>query len=161
MGSRDDYESWALDATAPLFRHALMLIRDRQLAEDLVQETLIKMYIRWPRIDHGAQPTAYAKQTLYRMFVSRRRLKSAGEVVTDTLPPMHAPEVDPSGAIDLGRALGQLKPGERAVVVARYGDGLPVAEVAELLGRSQAWVRTTASRALRKLRTSPDLAHLG
>ena len=47
---------------------------------------------------------------------------------------------------------------ERAVVIARYAEGLPSAEVATLLGRSEAWVRKTASRTLAKLRRSPDLA---
>ena len=158
MGDRDDFEGWARDAAGPLFRHALMLTADRHLAEDLAQETLTKMYIHWPRIDLAAQPLAYAKQTLYRQFVSGRRRRSAAELVTDSFPQLAVPELDVAGSVDLRRALGRLSPTERAVVIARYAEGLPTAEVATLLGRSEAWVRKTASRTLAKIRRSQDLA---
>ena len=46
---------------------------------------------------------------------------------------------------------------ERCVVVARYLDDLSVAEVATLMVRTQAWVRTTSLRALRRLREHPAL----
>ncbi|MDF1486887.1 sigma-70 family RNA polymerase sigma factor [Tessaracoccus caeni] len=158
MAHRDEFESWALSATGPLFRHAVVLIADRQLAEDLVQETLTKMYVHWSHIDETAQPTAYAKQTLYRLFVSKRRLKSSGELVTDAFPQLVAPDLDVESSIDLVRAMRRLKPAERAVVVARYSEGLPASEVAQLLDRSEVWVRKTASRALAKLRNSSHLA---
>ena len=158
MGDRDDFEGWARDAAGPLFRHALMLTADRHLAEDLVQETLTKMYIHWPRIDLAAQPLAYAKQTLYRQFVSGRRRMTATELVTDSFPQLAVPELDGAARIDLRRALGGLAPTERAVVIARYAEGLSSADVATLLGRSDAWVRKTAQRALAKLRRSPNLA---
>lgn len=158
MGDRDDFEGWARDAAGPLFRHALMLTADRHLAEDLVQETLTKMYIHWPRIDLAAHPLAYAKQALYRQFVSGRRRRSAAELVTDSFPQLAVPELDGAARIDLRRALGGLAPTERAVVIARYAEGLSSADVATLLGRSDAWVRKTAQRALATLRRSPDLA---
>ncbi|MFT3887096.1 MAG: sigma-70 family RNA polymerase sigma factor [Arachnia sp.] len=158
MGERDDFEGWATEAAGPLFRHALMLTADRHLAEDLVQETLTKMYIHWHRIDHAAYPLAYAKQTLYRQFVTGRRRRAASELVTDAFPHLAVPEWDGARSIDLRRALGRLTATERAVVIARYSEGMGSAEVATLLGRSDAWVRKTASRALAKLRASSDLA---
>ncbi|HMQ67050.1 MAG TPA: sigma-70 family RNA polymerase sigma factor, partial [Arachnia sp.] len=106
----------------------------------------------------AAHPLAYAKQTLYRQFVSGRRRLSATELVTDSFPQLAVPELDAAGSVELRRALGRLNPTERAVVIARYAEGLPSAEVATLLGRSEAWVRKTASRTLAKLRRSPDLA---
>ena len=158
MGDRDDFEGWARDAAGPLFRHALMLTADRHLAEDLVQETLTKMYIHWPRIDLAAHPLAYAKQALYRQFVSGRRRRSAAELVTDSFPQLAVPELDGAARIDLRRALGGLAPTERAVVIARYAEGLSSADVATLHSRAGAWVRKRAQRALAKLRRSADLA---
>lgn len=158
MGDRDEFEGWASEATGPLFRHALALTADRHLAEDLVQEALTKMYIHWHRIDHAAYPLAYAKQTLYRQFISGRRRRAATELVTDSFPLLVVPEWDGARSLDLRRALGRLTATERAVVIARYAEGMGSAEVATLLGRSEAWVRKTASRALAKLRAFPELA---
>lgn len=157
MHTRDEFEGWALRATPQLFRYARLLIGDWHAAEDLVQDTLAKMYVVWPRIDPALQPTAYAKQTLFRLFASRRRRKATSEVLVEALPEAIGAAPDQATRIDLERALSGLKPAERAVIVARYVDGLPVREVAVLLARSEAWVRTTASRSLARLRTSPAL----
>ncbi len=44
MSSHEDFEEFALARTPHLFRTAWLLTGDRHLAEDLVQETLAKMY---------------------------------------------------------------------------------------------------------------------
>ena len=59
--------------------------------------------------------------------------------------------------MDLARALEVLSPHERCVIVARYLDDRSVVDVARMVNRTQGWVRTTAHRALQRLRQSPAL----
>lgn len=146
------FEESARQLVPGLMRRAMVLTRDKAAAEDLVQETLTRLFVRWSRIDPAGNVQAYALQTLYRLFLrSRRPWESARAVVPE----------GPTGeriadAVALRRSLGDalavLKPIERAVVVLRYVDDRPVEEVARLLGRRAGSVRVTAHRALAKLR---------
>jgi hypothetical protein len=70
-------------------------------AEDLVQETLAKVYVRWHRRLGGPidNPAAYAQTALVRTFLSARRRRSSSE-----LPYAEPPEAlhsDPAPATDL------------------------------------------------------------
>lgn len=156
----EGFEAWAIQTTPQLFRYARHLMTDWQGAEDLVQDTLAKLYVNWWRVDETRNPTSYALQTMFHLFVSRRRRRSASEVVTDTLPEALSGPIDPDTRFVLVDALAKLKPAERAVIVARYAHDLSVAEVAHLMDRSEGWVRTTSLRALARLRSFPQLASL-
>jgi RNA polymerase sigma-70 factor (sigma-E family) len=159
MPRSDEFVAFAKEAAPGLFRRALMLANDHHAAEDLVQETLARMYVQWPRIDRQDNPVGYAHTTLYRIFVSGRRRRSSTELPSDTLPEGRSTSRDVDLRLDLANALAMLAPMERCVVVARYLDDLSVAEVATLMVRTQTWVRTTSLRAVRRLRQHPALSH--
>jgi RNA polymerase sigma factor (sigma-70 family) len=59
--------------------------------------------------------------------------------------------------LDLSAAIGRLPRRQRAVIVLRYWDDLPEAEVALALGCSVGTVKSQASKALAKLRIDPGL----
>lgn len=157
MAQADEFVGFAVDAAPGLFRLALMLTNDHHAAEDLVQETLARMYMQWSRINRDQSPVGYAYTTLYRLFVSTRRHRWSTELPSETLPENHATFGDVDLRLDLTNALGMLAPKERCVVVARYLDDFSVAEVAAFMVRTPAWVRTTSLRALRRLREYPAL----
>lgn len=160
--SRDsEYVDLAGEIGDGLFRRALLLTADWQAAEDLVQETFSRVYAQWSRVRRDGSPAGYAYTTLYRLAIDRRRRRSFGEKPTETLPERsgeHDPELRSVQYLDLLGALSSLAPDERFVVVARYLDDLPVADVAAAVHRTEAWVRTTSSRALKRLRDHPALA---
>ena len=159
MNQDDEFTDWAGQHSPALLRRALWLSGDRQLAEDLVQETLVTMFVHWRRIDHADNPVGYAYTTLFRLFVSGRRRRSSTELPSETVQDRPArTEADPALRLDLLAALQTLPPRQRCVVVARYLDDRPVAEVATLMRRTEGWVRITAHRALLKLRDSPLMA---
>lgn len=158
MAAEAEFEAWARAAVPELYARACLLSRDPHLAEDLVQDTLTKVFVAWGRIDHDSNPDGYAMRTLYHQFVSRRRRRSSSEVVSDSLPELLLPESDPANRMDLAEALAELKPAERAVVIIRFVDDLSVARTAELLGRTEGWVKVTTSRTLAKLRLMPQLS---
>lgn len=158
MAAQAEFEAWARAAVPGLYARACLLSRDPHLAEDLVQDTLTKVFVAWPRIDRDSNPDGYAMRTLYHLFVSRRRRRSSSEVVSDSLPELMLAEGDPTNRMDLAEALSELKPVERAVVIIRFVDDLSVARTAELLGRTEGWVKVTTSRTLAKLRLMPQLS---
>ncbi|HEX5919586.1 MAG TPA: sigma factor, partial [Nocardioides sp.] len=66
--TQEEFEEFALARTPQLYRAAWLLCGDAHRAEDLVQETLAKVYVRWHRRLGGPieYPVAYAHTTLTR-----------------------------------------------------------------------------------------------
>ena len=154
--SPDTFEAFARARTPHLFRFAWLLCGHQAEAEDLVQETLTKIYVRISKrlsspLEH---PATYAQTVLARTFISARRRPSSGEQPYADLP--DTPVVDHADASDiklvLREALAGLKPVDRAVVVLRYLDDLPVEQVAQILELSPGAVRNRSMRALSRLR---------
>jgi RNA polymerase sigma-70 factor (sigma-E family) len=145
------FEEFARDTATMLQRTAWLLTRDAHASEDLVQETLAKMYVVWTRRRPIDNPAAYARTVLVREFISRRRRRSSTEVVTDTLPE-HGTDQDRSATLALRAAMSDMDPRDQAVLVLRYFVDRTVAEVADDLHLTESAVRTRASRALGKLR---------
>lgn len=158
MSQDQAFTGWAQEHSPALLRRATLLCGDRHQAEDLVQETLVRMYLHWRRIDLDDNPVGYAQTTLFRLFLATRRRHSSHERPTENPPEQPGAEPDAAGHLDLLAALQTLPPRQRCVVVARYLDDRPVAEVAVTMRRTESWVRVTAHRALQTLRDSPLVA---
>jgi RNA polymerase sigma-70 factor (sigma-E family) len=148
------FEEFALARLPHLHRAAWLLCGDAHRAEDLVQETLAKVYVRWHRrlarpIDN---PAAYAQTCLVRVYISAQRRRSSHERPTDSPPDPAVRDGDTDLRLALTAALAELQPLDRAVLVLRYLDDRPVAEVARTLGCSDGAVRNRTLRALDRLR---------
>lgn len=147
-----EFEEFALARSGALYRQAWALCGDRHGAEDLVQETLAKVYVKWRRID---TPYAYSQRTLVRTFLSQQRRRSSTERPWATVPEKAA-VADPSDLSDLRislrDALADLPPTDRAVLVLRFLEDLSVAETAERLGLSPGAVKNRSLRALSRVR---------
>jgi RNA polymerase sigma-70 factor (sigma-E family) len=148
------FREFAEARTGHLFRSACLLTSgDTHFAEDLVQETLGRMYVVWGRSSRVGNPAAYAQTVLIRAFLAHQRRRSAQERPSDELP--ETSDIAPGDAslrITLLNALRQLPPKDRAVIVLRYWEDRSVMETAEILNVSSAAVRTRSTRALARLR---------
>jgi RNA polymerase sigma-70 factor (sigma-E family) len=153
------YTRWAQDAHGRLLRAAYLLTGDLHRAEDLVQEALVKVALRWERLGDG-QPTAYARTIIVRDNVSwwrRRRETPYGAAPVDLAAVSSEPEV----ALVVRRALGRLTAKQRAVLVLRHFEDLSVEEVAAALGVSVGTVKSQTAAALQRLREgAPELLDL-
>jgi RNA polymerase sigma-70 factor (sigma-E family) len=159
--SEREFCSFVSARSQALFRSAYLLTGQAQAAEDLVQTALTKLAARWSRVD---QPEAYVRRVMYHYQVSRWRLRSWGrETTVEELPDRAANRADdPDLRLSLLHALARLSRGQRAVVVLRYFEDMPEANVAQILGISTGTVRSQCSRALARLRVlCPDLANEG
>ncbi|MET8771654.1 SigE family RNA polymerase sigma factor [Streptomyces sp. NPDC004658] len=147
-----DYLEFAAARSGPLFRTACLLTGDWHLAEDLVQETLAKMYRSWRRISRAQSPVAYADTVLVRSFLSQRRRRSSTERPSDRLPDAAAPARDAELRMALLDGLARMTAKDRAVLVLRYWEDRSVEETAQALQLSPGAVRTRSMRALERLR---------
>jgi RNA polymerase sigma-70 factor (sigma-E family) len=160
-----EFDGFAADAWEPLLRTGYLMTGDAKDAEDLVQETLLKVARRWSRVRSMDHPAAYARRILINLVLhdagrrSRQRAElwpqdSRAEAADDSAA-RALQEVD--DLAEFRWALARLHPRQRAVLVLRYWADLPVAEVAEILGCSEGTVTSTASRAAARL--TEALAH--
>ncbi|QES49421.1 SigE family RNA polymerase sigma factor [Streptomyces venezuelae] len=150
---REGFREFAEGRTGQLYRSACLLTSgDTHLAEDLVQETLGRMYLLWGRVSRIDNPAAYAQTVLVRAFLTHRRRRSAAEHPVGEVPEAGGGGEDPVLRMTLLGALGRLAPKDRAVLVLRYWEDRSVEETADVMNVSSAAVRTRSSRALARLR---------
>ena len=150
-----EFEAFVLSRSSVLLRTAHLLTGDRGHAEDLLQTALERLARHWHRID--GDPEGWVRRTMVNLSTDRwrRRVRRVHEV--GDLPVHQAAAGDQTLVVeqrlDLVAQLRTLTARQRAVLVLRYFDDLPEAEVAAVLGCSVGNVKSTSSRALVRLRT--------
>jgi RNA polymerase sigma-70 factor (sigma-E family) len=165
MTDRDpavSFTRWASGRQQALLRTAVLLCGDHHRAEDLVQDALTKVAVRWSRLE-DQNPDAYARRVMVRTNISWWR-KQRREVVLGVCEG-GAAVAGPGAAVDrkllLDRALAQLTPRQRATVVLRFYDDLSERDTAEALGVAVGTVKSQTHLALARLReAAPELAEL-
>jgi RNA polymerase sigma-70 factor (sigma-E family) len=150
MSGQPDFDEYVAARWHALVRTAYLLTGNHHDAEDLVQGALLKAVARWKRI--GDHPDPYVRRIIANDHVSRWRRHKGREVTVDRTPDtaVAGPDAD---LLALRDALATLAPGQRAVIVLRYYEGLTEREVAEVLGKSLGTVKSQASDGMRRLRT--------
>ena len=122
--SRATFEEFARQELPGLLRYAVMLTGDRELAQDLVQDVMVKAHSHWRRVQAADHPRLYVKTMLTRAFISwRRRWAVRNIVLSDDLVDGE-PERDHALSIvdrdDVWQRLATLPRQQRAVLVLRY-----------------------------------------
>lgn len=158
MEDEQGFVEWAAGCERRLLRSAYLLTSDLHRAEDLVQEALVKVAMRWERLRNG-NPTAYARTVIVHDQASWWRRRR--EVVVDHPPERAAVSSDPDAEIVIRRALDRLTPRQRTVLVLRHFDDLTERETAEVLGISVGAVKSQNAAGLARLRDgAPELLDL-
>ena len=140
-----DFDKFVAAHVDDLLRTAYLIVWDEGEAEDLVQECLLKVARRWPRVRRMEQPQAYARRILVNLALdgARRRAQRRRELEPGTPPILRA--IDPLQTLEtraeLLQALGELHERQRAVLVLRYFNDLTEAQVADVLGCSPGTVK--------------------
>lgn len=153
---REAFSDFASARSASLFRLAYLVMGDYQLAQDLVQESLTKTYLAWPRLREVENAEAYTRRVIVTTAISWRRRRSFRERPAETVPDRGTP--DPTALLpevgDLWAAVRALPPRQRTAVVLRHCEDLSEAQTAELMGCSVGSVKRQVSIALGKLRVA-------
>jgi DNA-directed RNA polymerase specialized sigma24 family protein len=72
-----EFEEWVRARTPALARSAFLLTGDVHLAEDLVQDTLVRIADHWHRLKREGSPDAYTRQVMHRLSIDRWRRRRA------------------------------------------------------------------------------------
>ncbi|HTU71919.1 MAG TPA: SigE family RNA polymerase sigma factor [Trebonia sp.] len=156
MSRHEEFGEFITSRASLLHQSAYRLCGDWHLAHDLVQDTLLKAYLHWPRVRQADSPEAYVQRILLNEARTRWR-RGERMVPVSRLPQGHepaAPDVADEVArrAGLAQALLALPLRQRATIVARYLEGMSERETAAALGCSEGTVKSQTSRALRTLR---------
>ena len=76
-------EEYVREAGPRLLRFARSLTLNDADAEDLVQDTMVKVIVHWERVVRADNVDGYVRRTMVNTFLSARRLASARTVVSD------------------------------------------------------------------------------
>lgn len=145
------YEAFVRANGETLLRLAVLLTGNRDDAQDVLQDAVIAVAGRWPRV-RADTALAYMRTAVSRKAIDlRRRQRSAG------VEPEEGFAEDPGfvrleADAEFVRLLGALPDRQRAVLVLRYYADLDDTAAAKTLGCTVQTVRSQASRALAKLR---------
>lgn len=151
--TEDEFRAFYDRTSRPLWAYLSRISGDRQIAEDLLQET----YYRLLRANVSFESETHRRNYLYRVATNlvhdnRRRLKPAIDEAVDAgdiASPAH--EADAETRTDVRRALGHLKPRERALLWLAYAHGSSHAEIATVLGLKTGSIKLLLFRARRKM----------
>lgn len=147
-----------------LVRYATVLCGDPVEAEELVQSALVRVTLRWPFVRDKDDPGAYVRRAIVHANINRWRRVRSREIATDAVPDVGVPDRTSAHAEQdaVRRAVAALPPRQRAVIVLRYFDDMSEQETANTLGCSVGTVKSTAHKALAKLRVAfaPDFTRI-
>jgi RNA polymerase sigma-70 factor (sigma-E family) len=151
------FEEFAATRLDAVVRFAAVLTNDRGLAEDVVQEVLIRAHKRWAQIEGLEQPEAYVRRMIVNEFYSwRRKWARISPRPPEDVAELDGPVDDHASTIADRRTLldeiAKLPRKQRTVLVLRYYEGMADAEIAATLGCAETTVRGYAFRALKTLR---------
>ena len=152
-----DFEEFLAGELDGLTRFAGVLTGDRQLAHDVLTDTLVVIGGQWRRISSMQYPAAYVRRAITNTFLSERRRSMRRKTdATDDPAVLDTRDVERESSVDdrdlLRRLLATVSPEQRAAVVMKHYLGMPDAEIAVVMGCAPGTVRSHLSRALRLLR---------
>lgn len=156
-GDREALDALLRAVQGPLYRYVLRLADDPALAEDILQEVFLRIYrkLNWLEAPELFRHWAYriASREAFRRLRQERRWAEQvrDEAVLETI---EAPQPEASRAEmnELAQFISRVSPAARAVIVLHYYDGMPLAEVADVLGVALGTVKSRLAYGLESLR---------
>jgi RNA polymerase sigma-70 factor (sigma-E family) len=155
MDVEREFARFVREHTSTLLRTGYLLTGDRVAAEELVQDTLVRLYPKWDLVAAADAPLAYVRRSVANGFINQTRRAARRELTVEFVPE-RPDERDRPGQLDdrdeLWALLRELPERQRAALVLRYFHDLPDDEIGSALGCRVGTVRSLISRGLTALR---------
>jgi RNA polymerase sigma-70 factor (sigma-E family) len=155
------FDAFCTDEYPRLVGTLTLFCGDQGVAEELTQETLVRAYQHWKRVQRLDNPGAWANRVALNLATSHYRRKRAERRAHERLDRASSheqivPEPE-SNAPELRAALARLSRKQRSALILRHYVGLSVAEVAHHMNCPEGTVKRLTHEAIRSLRHSPAL----
>lgn len=151
-----EFERFFRSEYAGLVAFGAAVCGDRDVAQSLAQETLIRAYERWDDVQRHDVPVAWLRRVMHNLVVDHLRRAGAERRAVDRLATRTPGTADaapsPVGVDHWFALVEPLTPDQRAAATLFYAEDLPVAEIAATLGISAGTVKSTLSKARRRMR---------
>ena len=153
-----DFDVFAADRLGPLLRYATAVACDPHLAQDIVQEVMMRAQTRWSRIGALDAPDSYVRRMITNEYLSWRRRRAARDISAahaslDAIGPPTSDMAHEHAERDAMRGrIARLPPKQRVAGVRRFYEDMTDDEIAGVLGCTAGTVRSHISRALSTLR---------
>jgi len=158
---RDTAFTEYVSAKGPWLRKvAFLLCQDWHRADDLVQNSIIKLYVQWPQAEKIENLDGYTRKIVVNAFLSEQRSPWWRRVVLHERSEAErgpAAAAEPEAALDLADALAAIPPRQRATIVLRYYCDLSVDETVLALDCSTGTVKSQTARGLEALRRAMEI----
>lgn len=154
---RADYVEFVSSRLPSLRRLAYVLCGDWHHADDIIQASLTKAYLRWSSVRASRDVDQYVRAIVVNTFLSERRLGWSRVRLGELPPEVAAPEdASVEDRTVLRQALARLPKRQRAVLILRFVDDLGVNDVAEAMHCSTGTVKSQTAHGLASLRRHLD-----
>lgn len=150
----DAFAEFVAGRSTALHRTAYLMVGDANLAQDVVQEALIRAWMAWPRLRNPGAVEGYARRAITTIAIDWSRKKSSKERPSDQLPD-RTQDAPQSGVADrqwLWQAVQTLPARQRAAIVLRFYSDLSEAQTADAMDCAVGTVKSQVHAALRTLR---------
>jgi RNA polymerase sigma-70 factor (sigma-E family) len=149
------FAGFVRENTPALLRTAYLLTGNGGQAEELVQDTLVRLYPKWDRVAAADVPLAYVRRSLANAYINQNRRASRREYAYEDVPE----RTDPHDALtqladrdEIWAGLKLLSDRQRAALVLRFFEDLSDEQTAVALNCRVGTVRSLISRGLAVLR---------
>jgi RNA polymerase sigma-70 factor (sigma-E family) len=136
-----------------------LYVGDRAVAEELAQDTLVRVCEQWPKVRQMSSPTGWTSRVAMNLASSRWRRLSAERRATirHGAPADRSDDVDTAATLAVRASVAALPPRQKQALVLRYYADLSLAEVAGAMGCPVGTVKSLLSRATTTLRDEAGL----
>lgn len=153
--AEEEFDEFFGRVRSRLLGQAVLLTGDRETAQDLAQEALMRAWKSWPRIRRYEDPEGWTRRVLHNLAVSHLRRRRRGDRLGEEASP--GPSVD---FVAVSSALERLPPRVRRVIVLHYYADLPVGAIARQLrvpaGTVKSWLSRGRAAIMPALRETVD-----
>jgi RNA polymerase sigma-70 factor (ECF subfamily) len=142
-----DFETFFRDEHPKLVALGMAMSGDREVGRELAQEALMRSFREWDRVRNFDRPGAWVRRVLVNIAIDAARSRGSEQRAMERLEPSAVVLIPDPVADGWWRAVLALPDRQRAAVALHYLDGLPVGEVAAILGITRGTVKASLAHA--------------
>lgn len=159
LGDKEAFGQVYLTLYTPLYRYVLSKCRDKELVDDICQQTFLKFYEALNSYEPEKSPLAYLYTIAKRLLINHREKKtfeSFDEALLESFDDNQGTLIDELDIQNLSKVIDTYLPNltedEQEVIRLYFYAELTYKEISDTIDKEEAYIRKIKERALKKLR---------